>query len=196
MSAIDGDDHFERFANADAAREQADAWEQRREEQREEAVELYGTALDLFNARYTDTFEVERHGTEIEFYRPVGATDADLSEIEDRELAQRLKRGSDLLERFEDRQRETLLAMQGDDDVDLEALYEDSLDGTALMRQVLSAHAVDESFHDPGVWTAIFRDDDTIGEVFEDFIGEGNPEKKRRKLNALQNLLSESDSDN
>ncbi|WEL29848.1 hypothetical protein [Haloferax volcanii] len=186
--------HFDRFDNADAAQEFVNEREQRKQEEKEEALELYGTAQELFTARFRDTFTVERHGSEIEFHRPVGASDVDLSTLEDRELVQRLKRGANLLEEFERRQTDAILGMQNGD-VNLQELYEESLDGTELMRECLSAHAVDESFHDPRVWTAIFRDDDTVSEVFEDFIAEGEPEKKRKKLNALQSMLSEGNSD-
>jgi hypothetical protein len=190
-----GGDHFDRFANAGAAREQATKQAERQRERQEEQLELYGDARELFLNRALDTFSVERHGTEIEFYRPVGATDVDLSDLEDRDLAQRLQRGSDVLEKVEERQVETIRGLQ-DDDVDLNELFEEALDGTELMRKALSAHAVDESFHDPRVWTTIFRDDDTVSEVFEDFLAEGEPEAKRQKRDALQSLMSDGNSGN
>ena len=188
-------DHFDRFDNADAARQHVEEREQREREEAIEAVELYGTAQELFLNRYLDTFTVERHGTEIEFYRPVGANSAKLDNFEDREQAQRLRRGAEHLEEFEQRQLETIRGLQSGGDVDLMELYDEALDGTELMRKTLSAHAVDESFHDPAIWTAIFRDDDTISEVFEDFIGEGEAEKQQEKLNGLQSLMSGGSSD-
>jgi hypothetical protein len=193
MAASETTEHFDRFENADAARDYVEEREQQQREEREEALELYGTAQELFTNRYRDTFAVERHDTEIEFHRSVGASSVDLSGLEDRQLAQRLKRGAELLKEFEQRQTEAILSMR-DDDVDLERLYDESLDGTELMRECLSAHAVDDSFRDPRVWTAIFPDDEAVSEVFEDFITEGEPEKRRQKVNALQNLLSGGDS--
>ncbi|WP_245625986.1 hypothetical protein, partial [Haloparvum sedimenti] len=182
-----------RFENADAARDYVDERAREQQEREEEAVEVYGAARELFLNRYRDTFSVERHGTEIEFYRPVG-TNADLGDFEDRELAQRLKNGAKLLAEVEQRRLETIRGLQSND-VDLEALYDDALEGTELMRKVLSAHAVDESFRDPDVWTAIFRDDDTIGEVFDDFSTEGAAEEQQQKLAALQSIMSDGDSD-
>lgn len=182
-------DHFDRFENADAAREFVDEREQQKQEEREEAVELFGTAAELFQNRYLDTFSVERHGTEIEFYRPVGANAIELENVRDRELAARLRHGAELLEEVEQRRLETIQDLQSDE-IDLVEIQEQALEGTKLMRETLSAHAVDESFRDPEVWTAIFRDDDTISEVFEDFSAEGEPEKQQRKLDGLQSMMS------
>jgi hypothetical protein len=187
------DSHFERFDNADAAREQVETFEQRQRERKREQLELYGEAKELFRSRVTDTFTVERHGTEIEFHRPVGASDIDLSDLEDRELAERLKQGGVLIERFEQRQRELL---EAGDDSDIGDVIDEAFEMTDLHRQILSAHAVDDSFRDPRVWVAIFGDDDNVGEVFRDFMAEGDPMKKQRQLNGLQNLLSDSDSEN
>ncbi|QLG63080.1 hypothetical protein [Halorarum salinum] len=188
-------DHFDRFENTEGAHAYVEEREQRQQEQQAEALELYGTARQLFLNRYLDTFEVERHGTAIEFYRPVGANSAKLDDFEDREQAQWLRRGAEYLEEVEQRRIETIQNLQSDD-VDLTELYDEALDGTELMRKTLSAHAVDESFHDPDVWSVIFRDDDTISEVFDDFTAEGEAEKQQQKLAALQNMMSDDNSPN
>jgi len=187
-------DHFDRFENADAAHDYVEEREERKQAEREETVELFGTAAELFTNRFMDSFFVKRHGTEIEFYRPVGANAAELENVRDRDLAARLRHGAELLEEVERRRLETIQTLQSGD-VDFEEIHENALEGTELMRETLSAHAVDESFHDPQVWTAIFRDDDTISEVFEDFTAEGEPEKQQQKLDALQSMASADDSD-
>lgn len=192
-SESSGEDYYDRFDNAEFAREEHQRRERIQREQQEERVELYGKAAELFQSRYLDTFEVERHDVEIKFYRPVGANHAtDLDEIaeDDPDLADRLERGSRLLAEFEQRQQQVVLSAQSDEEFDLESLLDDALDGTTLMRRALSAHAVDESFHDPAVWTAIFRRDDHIGEVFQDFFDEGDTGRMQRQLNELQKVTS------
>jgi len=188
----DSEDHLERFDNADAAREQAEKFEKRQRERRREQLELYGEAAELFEARATDTFVVERHGKEIEFHRPVKISNVDLDDLEDRELVERLKQGGALLERFEERQQTLLEDAEG---ADLNDVFDEAMEMTELHRHILSAHAVDDSFRDARVWPAILGGDDNVARVFEDFIAEGDPMKKQRQLNGLQNLLSDSDSE-
>ena len=203
MAASATTDHFDRFENADAARDYVDEREQQQREQRREAVEVYGKAAELFEQRVLDTVEISRHDVEIEFYRPVRATDADLSSIAENrpELAERLKRGSEYIDRFECAQRKALetLASTGDEGMtpaDLEALHEDALEGTEVLRKALSAFAVDESFRDPQIWLTIFQSEDTVQELFEDFFSEGDPTKRDGRRDMLQSMLSESGSTN
>lgn len=187
-------DFFERFENADSAREGAEEKEEVRQEKREELVELDGKAADLFQNRVFDTFTLEAHGTEIEFYRPVDASNADLSSINDQDFADRMKHASKLINDFEEKQRETLTAAENSDK-SLVKLYEDSLEGTELMRKILSAHAVDESYWDPRVWTVVFAKDDRISELFQDFFEEGGEAgaNMREQLAMLQRVASGSE---
>lgn len=182
-------DYFNRFANADTARAKSEEKEELRQQAQQEALELHGEALELFQSRVLDTFTVERHDTEIEFYRPVDASNADLDDLEDQVLASRLKRGSRYLAEFEDRQREIVLKAK-DDDKNLIDLYEESLEGTELMRKTLSAFAVDESFRDPRIWKAIFQNDERVKGVFEDFFSEGSTKDVQKELEVLQEVVS------
>lgn len=161
-------------------------------EQRRELVELDGKARELFLNRYTDTFSVERHGTEIEFYRPVDATAADPASISEErpDLADRLEEGSRLLNEFDDAHTETMMQVM-DDDVPMTDVLERAVEETDLVRRILSLHAVDESFRRPEVWDAVFPQQNQIHELFEDFISEGSPEERQQKLDALQNLRSD-----
>lgn len=189
-------DHFDRFENADEAREHVDEREQAQRERRQEAVEVYGAAAELFEQRVLDTVSIERHGTEIEFYRPVDATNADLSAIAENrpELADRLERGSDHIAAFEEAQRQALQVIgdAGDEGVtasDLEQLHGDAMEGTETIRKALSCFAVDDSFRDPQIWTTIFQSEDTVRELFEDFFSEGDREKLEARRDVLQNML-------
>lgn len=194
-------DHFDRFENADEAREFVDEREQAQRERRQEAVEVYGAAAELFEQRVLDTVAIERHGTEIEFYRPVDATGADLSAIAENRpgLADRLERGSEHIAAFEEAQRQALqvIGSAGDDGVsaeDLEQLHGDAMEGTETLRKALSCFAVDDSFRDPQIWTTIFQGEDTVRELFEDFFTEGDREKLEERRAVLQNMVGDGDS--
>lgn len=167
--------------------------EDRVEEQqaRQERIQLDGRARELFLNRYTDTFTVERHGTEIEFHRPVDGTVADLESIREEkpDLGERLERGSQLLKEFEDVHAE-MMRKAMDDSVPAEELAESGRENTRLTKEIMSLHAADESFRDPGVWAAVFPKEDDIVELWQDFISEGSPEERREKLETLQNLRS------
>jgi len=194
-------DHFDRFDNAEEAKEFVDKREETKRERRQEAVEVFGAAAELFEQRVLDRVAIERHGTEIEFYRPVDATGADLSAIAENrpELADRLERGSEHIAAFEEAQREALqvIGSAGDEGVsaeDLEQLHGDAMEGTETIRKALSCFAVDESFRDPGIWTTIFQSEDTIRELFEDFFSEGDREKLEARRDVLQNMVGGADS--
>ncbi|ELZ35377.1 hypothetical protein [Halorubrum tebenquichense] len=194
-------DHFDRFDNAEEAKEFVDKREETKREQRKEAVEVYGAAAELFEQRVLDTVAIERHGTEIEFYRPVDATDADLSAIAENrpELADRLKRGSEHITAFEEAQRQALqvIGSAGDEGVsaeDLEQLHGDAMEGTETIRKALSCFAVDDSFRDPDIWKTIFQSEDTVRELFEDFFSEGDREKLEARRDVLQNMVGAGDS--
>jgi len=191
-------DHLDRFENADEAREFVDEREQAQRERHQEAVEVYGAAAELFEARVLDTVAIERHGTEIEFYRPVDATGADLSAIAENrpELADRLERGSEHIAAFEEAQRQALQVIGGAGDrgvtaEDLEQLHGDAMEGTETIRKALSCFAVDDSFRNPGIWTTIFQGEDTVRELFEDFFTEGDREKLEERRAVLQNMLGD-----
>lgn len=188
-------DHFDRFENADEARGYVDEREQAKRERRQEAVEVYGAAAELFENRVLDTVAIERHGTEIEFYRPVDATGADLSAIAENrpELADRLERGSSHITAFEEAQRDILetLGSTGDAGVtaeDLQQLHGDAMEGTETIRKALSCFAVDDSFRDPQIWLTIFQSEDTVRELFEDFFTEGDRAKLEERRAVLQNM--------
>lgn len=194
------DDHLDRFENADAAKQYVKERKEDLAADREEVVELFGAAAELFNDRVLDTFTLERHDVEIEFYRPVDAQNTDLSALEadDPKLADRLRAGSRYLDEFDAAQRELLQAI-GSDTADLtpEDIHTDAVEGTEVMRKALSAFAVDESFRDPRVWKKIFRNDGQIREVYEEFVAEGNEETVQEQRAVLQNMmLSGSDSTN
>ncbi|WP_152418299.1 hypothetical protein [Halorubrum aidingense] len=196
-------DHLDRFENADEAREFVDERKQAQRERQQEAVEVYGAAAELFENRVLDTVAIERHGTEIEFYRPVDATNADLSAIAENrpELADRLERGSEHIATFEAAQREALqvIGSAGDRGVtgeELEQLHGDAMEGTETIRKALSCFAVDDSFRDPQIWTTIFQGEDTVRELFEDFFTEGDREKLEDRRAVLQNMLGGADSTN
>lgn len=162
-------------------------------QQQVETIELYGVARELFVSRILDTFTVERHGVEIEFYRPVDTTDVDRStlreELED-DLFARVTRGSELLDEFERVQEATIRAASSGE-VNLEELLDESMGGVELMREILACHAVDESLAEPGVWKSLFRNEERLGEVFEDFTNEGSEVSTRQKLDGLQSLMSD-----
>ena len=185
---------FERFENADQAQDSAAEKHQQRREEHRELVELDGKAADLFENRVFDTFTIEAHGSEIEFYRPVDGSNADLSALDDQDVAEQIQHASMLLNKFEEKQRE-LLSGEGAQEKSIVELYEESLEGTELMRKILSAHAVDKSYWDPRVWTVIFGSDDKISEVFQRFFDEGGTAANtREQLAMLQNLVSENES--
>ncbi|QRG24126.1 hypothetical protein [Halorubrum coriense] len=203
--AASGDttDHFDRFENADAAREYVDEREKAQQERLQETVEVYGAAAELFEQRVLDTVAIERHATEIEFYRPVDATGADLSAIAENrpELADRLERGSEHIAAFEEAQRQALqvIGSAGNNGVtgeELEQLHGDAMEGTETIRKALSCFAVDDSFRDPGIWTTIFQGDDTVRELFEDFLTEGDREKLEERRAVLQNMVGDGASTN
>lgn len=157
-----------------------------------ETVELYGVARELFVSRILDTFSIERHGVELEFYRPVDTDRVDRDSLEDEldeDLFARIVRGSDLLDTFE-RVQERVIRAAGSGDADLEELLDESMSGVALMREILACHAVDESLADPQVWAAMFRNEERLSEVFEDFTNEGSAASTRQKLDGLQSLMS------
>jgi hypothetical protein len=191
-------DHLDRFENAEEAKGFVDEREQAQRERRQEAVEVYGAAAELFEQRVLDTVAIERHGTEIEFYRPVDATGADLSAIAENrpELADRLERGSEHIAAFEEAQRQALQVIGGAGDrgvtaEDLEQLHGDAMEGTETIRKALSCFAVDDSFRNPGIWTTIFQGEDTVRELFEDFFTEGDREKLEERRAVLQNMLGD-----
>lgn len=190
------DGYYDRFENSEEAREVHQKSAQDEAGRRQEQLELYGTAKDLFLNRYLDTFTVERHDTEIEFYRPVDAEQLDVDGFRESggdkaDLSDRLERGGRLLNQFQ-RQQTSVLVEAGDaSEIDLGELYEESLQGTELMCEVLSSFSVDESFRDPRVWRAVFPNDEHISEVFEDFFSEGDREGMRERLSELQALMSE-----
>jgi hypothetical protein len=64
------------------------------------------------------------------------------------------------------------------------------------MAEILAAHAVDESLQRPAVWKALYRNQDKLGDLFEDFTAEGELEQQKRKLDALESLTSDSSSTN
>lgn len=168
----------------------------RKQEQEQERVELYGTAKDLFVSRHEDTFELEIHGNEIEFHRPMDATDIEMDADGSglgTDTFDRLQRGSELLDRFEDRQRKLIQATQGGD-MSLEELLDESMDATELMCRILATHAVDESLTDYRVWQRLYRNDEVLSSLFEDFINEGESERTREKLQDLDGLMSGSSS--
>jgi len=191
-------DHLDRFENAEEAKGFVDEREQAQRERRQEAVEVYGAAAELFEQRVLDTVAIERHGTEIEFYRPVDATGSDLSAIAENrpELADRLERGSEHIAAFEEAQRQALQVIGGAGDrgvtaEDLEQLHGDAMEGTETIRKALSCFAVDDSFRNPGIWTTIFQGEDTVRELFEDFFTEGDREKLEERRAVLQNMLGD-----
>lgn len=168
----------------------------RKQEQEQERVELYGTAKDLFVSRHEDTFELEIHGNEIEFHRPMDATDIEMDADGSglgTDTFDRLQRGSELLDRFEDRQRKLIQATQGGD-MSLEELLDESMDATELMCRILATHAVDESLTDYRVWQRLYCNDEVLSSLFEDFINEGESERTREKLQDLDGLMSGSSS--
>lgn len=180
------------FANQDFVSDAIQQKEQEEVQQQLETVELYGVARELFVSRILDTFEVERHGVTIEFYRPVDASDVDratLREELDDDLFARVIRGSELLDEFETVQEKTIRAASSGE-VNLEELLDESMSGVELMREVLACHAVDESLADPSVWKSLFRNEERLSEVFEDFTNEGSGVSTRQKLDGLQGLLS------
>jgi len=82
--------------------------------EKDERLELQGTARDLFVARNEDTFEIEVHGNDIEFYRPMSARDVELTGV-DEETRERIEHGAALLDEFEARQHRLMQATQSDD---------------------------------------------------------------------------------
>ena len=54
--------------------------------------------------------------------------------------------------------------------------------------------AVDESLQDARAWRSIYRNDNKLSELFEDFTAEGDGQSQHEKLNALQNLTSDNTS--
>ena len=71
---------------------------------------------------------------------------------------------------------------------------DESKGGVELMAEVLAAHAVDESLQDARAWRSIYRNDNKLSELFEDFTAEGDGQSQQEKLNALQNLTSDNTS--
>jgi len=54
--------------------------------------------------------------------------------------------------------------------------------------------AVDESLQDARAWRSIYRNDNKLSELFEDFTAEGDGQSQQEKLNALENLTSDNTS--
>ena len=182
------------IANPEALADTRDALKAKRQERKEDRLELQGTARDLFVARYEDTFEIEVHGNDIEFYRPMSARDVELTDV-DEETRERIEHGAALLDDFEARQHRLMQATQSDD-MSFNDLIDESKGGVELMAEVLAAHAVDESLQDARAWRSIYRNDNKLSELFEDFTAEGESESQAEKLDALENLTSGSSSTN
>lgn len=181
-------------SNREAQRSMRETAAEKRREQQAEHVELYGKARELFVSRYEDTFTLSIHDKTIEFFRPMDASDIDFASANiDPETAERIQRGSSLIDEFESRQEELLRAAQGGN-ASLEDLLDDSMDATELMCRILAAHAVDDSLSDAEVWARLFRNEEQLGDVFEDFIAEGDQAQTRQKLSALDGLMSDSSS--
>ena len=181
-----------KIANPDALGDTLDAIEEKRQPRKDERLELQGTARDLFVSRYEDTFEIEVHGNDIEFYRPMSARDVELTDV-DEETRERIEHGAALLDDFEARQHRLMQATQSDD-MSFNDLIDESTGGVELMAEVLAAHAVDESLQDARAWRSIYRNDNKLSELFEDFTAEGDGQSQQEKLNALQNLTSDNTS--
>lgn len=182
------------FANADFVEKAHEEKVQTELEQRVETVHLYGVANELFQSRVVDTFTVERHGVELEFYRPMDATNVEPAQLEEalsERVFERIKEGSEAMDEFE-RTQERAIRAASSGEADLNDLLDDSLDGVELMRRVLAYHSVDESLTDPAAWGAIFRNQERLAEVFEDFTNEGSSESSRNRLENLQGLMSDS----
>ncbi|WDY79066.1 hypothetical protein ORFS9B [Halorubrum tailed virus] len=182
------------IANPEALADTRDALKAKRQERKEDRLELQGTARDLFVARYEDTFEIEVHGNDVEFYRPMSARDVELTGV-DEETRERIERGAVLLDQFEARQHQLIRAAQSDE-MSLPDLIDESMGGIELMAEVLAAHAVDEDLQDARVWQSIYRNENKLGDLFEDFTAEGESESQAEKLDALENLTSGSSSTN
>jgi hypothetical protein len=180
------------IANPEALGDTLEAIEAKRQERKDERLELQGTARDLFVARYEDTFEIEVHGNDIEFSRPMSARDVELTDV-DEETRERIEHGAALLDDFEARQHRLMQATQSDD-MSFNDLIDESKGGVELMAEVLAAHAVDESLQDARAWRSIYRNDNKLSELFEDFTAEGDGQSQQEKLNALQNLTSDNTS--
>jgi len=180
------------IANPEALADTRDALKAKRQERKEDRLELQGTARDLFVARYEDTFEIEVHGNDIEFYRPMSARDVELTDV-DEETRERIEHGAALLDQFEARQRQLMRAAQSDE-MSLPDLIDESMGGIELMAEVLAAHAVDEDLQDARVWQSIYRNENKLGDLFEDFTAEGDGQSQQEKLNALENLTSDNTS--
>ena len=119
-------------------------------------------------------------------------TEVELTDV-DEETRERIEHGAALLDDFEARQHRLMQAAQSDD-MSFNDLIDESKGGVELMAEVLAAHAVDESLQDDRAWRSIYRNDDKLSELFEDFIAEGDGQSQQEKLNVLENLTSDNTS--
>ena len=140
----------------------------RKREEKQEKVELYGKAQELFDSRQRDSFTVERHDVEIEFLYPNPEVKREFKDERQR-LIQKAKSGAGF-----------------------GALLEESVLGVERMEEIMSEHAVDPSFSDPAVWRgAIGFNENEVASMFQDFITLGKGRKQEEQLKMLQSLVSE-----